>query len=49
MVTVGGRSPLPAATVTRVVRAVLGTARRPVVRFQVTWLSRPAMQRLNRE
>ncbi len=48
-VVVGGRSPLPAATVARVARAALATARRPVVRFQVTWLSRPAMQRLNRE
>lgn len=46
---VAGRSPLPVATVARVARAALATARRPVTRLQVTWLTRPAMQRLNRE
>jgi len=47
-VVVAGRSPLPAATVARVARATLATARRPVVTLQVTWLTRPAMQRLHR-
>lgn len=55
-VAVAGRVPLPAATIARVVRAVVAgecsSRARPAARVtavQVTFLLRPAMRRLNRE